>query len=95
MPYIRKELRPSIDDYINPLITRLDNKLKNNEITEKELAGCLTYIIFKLIRHYYESGNWYSKSDAIKICDSAVDEFRRRFIHKHEEDAIARNGDVI
>ncbi len=66
------------------------SRIKN----EKELAGVLTYIVFKLIRHYYEDCNWYDKSDALKVCESAMDEFRRRFIHPYEDKKIEENGDA-
>jgi hypothetical protein len=90
MPYIRKELRPSIDEFLDPLIKRL----KESNLEEKELAGCLTYIVFKLIKKFYADGKWYDKMDAGKICQSAIDEFERRFLHPYEDEAIKRNGDV-
>ena len=88
MPYIRKELRPEIDAIIDPLIRLL------KDMNAETRAGCLTYIIFKLILIYKDS-NWYGKMDALKACESAMDEFRRRFIHSYEDLAIKANGDVI
>jgi hypothetical protein len=61
---------------------------------DKELAGCLTYIIFKLIKKFYVDGKWYDKMDAEKVCASAIDEFKRRYLHPYEDEAIKRNGDV-
>jgi hypothetical protein len=64
VPYIRKELRPPIDDVLDPLIKRLKEMLlidrdvgKNLIKDEKEMAGCITYVIFKLIRKFY-AGDW-------------------------------------
>lgn len=94
MPYIKKESRPMIDDYLDLLIARLDKKIASGELSQKDLAGCLTYITFKLIRHFYAEGKWYDKMDAEKVCASAIDEFKRRFLHPYEDKAIERNGDV-
>jgi len=61
---------------------------------EEELTGVLTYIVFRLLRKYYGTGNWYTKMDAEKVCSSALDEFKRRFLHPYEDEAIKRNGDA-
>jgi hypothetical protein len=61
---------------------------------EKDLTGVLTYIVFRLLRKYYGTGNWYTKMDAEKVCASAIDEFKRRFLHPYEDEAIKRNGDA-
>ena len=98
MPYIKKDLRLFIDPIIDILIKRLEEMKKPEVvvpiINEKDLAGCLTYITFKLIRHFYEKGKWYDKMDALKVCESAMDEFRRRFLHPYEDEKIKENGDV-
>jgi len=90
MPYIKPQLRDDID----PLLYKLIAHLSMQGITKEELAGCITYIIFKMIREFYEDGKWYEKMDAIKVCDSASDEFRRRFLHPYEDEKIKKNGDV-
>jgi len=92
MPYINKKLREPIDDKLDPLIKRLNGML--TYMTKEELAGCLTYVIFRLIRTYYEHGKWYDKMDANKVCASAIDEFKRRFLHPYEDRKIIENGDV-
>lgn len=92
MPYIKKALREPIDEKLDPLIERLNEML--TYIDGKDLAACLTYIVFKLIRRYYENGKWYDKMDAEKVCASAIDEFKRRFLHPYEEMKIAEHGDV-
>lgn len=96
MPYIKKALREPIDEILEPLIERLRAMISSDvlELSDKDLAGCLTYIIFKLIRRFYADGKWYDKMDAEKVCASAIDEFKRRFLHPYEEMKIAENGDV-
>lgn len=96
MPYIKKELRSPIDEFLEPLIERLKAMISSDvlELSDKELAGCLTYIIFKLIRKFYADGTWYGKMDAEKVCASAIDEFKRRFLHPYEDKKIEENGDV-
>ena len=94
MPYIKKELREPIDKYLEPLIKDLTASLSLGELSEKDLAGCLTYITFKLIRRFYAEGRWYYKMDAEKVCASAIDEFKRRFLHPYEDKKIIEEGDV-
>jgi hypothetical protein len=103
MPYTKPELRPPIDEKLDPLIERLiemaelnmpSSLRSTNAIGEKSLAGCITYIIFKLLRKFYADGRWYEKMDAEKVCASAIDEFKRRFLYPYEDEAIKRNGDV-
>jgi hypothetical protein len=95
MPYIRQNLRPPIDKYLDPLIKDLSASLSLGELSEKDLAGCLTYITFKLIKNFYAEGRWYDKMDAEKVCASAIDEFKRRFLHPYEDSKILSEGDVI
>jgi hypothetical protein len=94
MPYIRRVLRKPIDEVLDPLIERLKT-LVDASLSEKDLAGCITYVIFKLIRYFYENGKWYDKMDAEKVCASAIDEFKRRFLHPYEDKKIKENGDVV
>jgi hypothetical protein len=94
VPYINKKLREPIDEKLDKLIERLNEMVKYKELSEKDIAGCLTYIVFKLIRRYYENGKWYSMMDAEKVCNSAIDEFKRRFLHPYEDRKIIENGDV-
>jgi hypothetical protein len=101
MPYIKKELRYLIEPFIDQVIAKLDEFRKPLDGTgpiiienDKDMTGVLTYIVFRLIRHYYENGNWYSKMDAEKVCASAIDEFKRRFLHPYENKKIEENGDV-
>lgn len=94
MPYIKKEFRGPIEEKLIPLVRRLDRMRNLGMIDEKDLTACLTYIVFRLIRRYYETGKWYDKMDAEKVCASAVDEFKRRFLHPYEDKKILENGDV-
>jgi hypothetical protein len=61
---------------------------------EKELTGVLTYIVFKLLRRFYANGGWYEQMDAEKVVDSAISEFKRRFLYPYEDMKIRDNGDV-
>jgi len=95
MPYIKPELRPEIEKELAPLMEFLEKKAKSGEYDQKILAAVLTYIIFKFLRKFYEEGKWYDKSDAEKVVNSAIDEFKRRFLHPYEDKKIQENGDVF
>jgi hypothetical protein len=96
MPYIKKELRPELDELVEELIGYLNYKyILKQEIDDKDLASMLTYFIFKVMKHFYEKGRWYQKADVAKICNSVVDEFNRRFMHPYEDQKIKENGDVV
>lgn len=94
MPYIKKKLRPYFDPMIEDIIDQIISGVGVNQIEEDDVAGIITYITFKLIRRFYQNGNWNRKMEAIKVCESAKAEFLRRFVYPHEDDAIKRNGDV-
>ena len=101
MPYVNKELKHFIEPFMDQIIEKLDELRKPLDGTgsiiikdDKVMTGVLTYIVFRLIRHYYENGNWYSKMDAEKVCVSAIDEFKRRFLHPYEDKKIEENGDA-
>lgn len=102
MPYIRRELRFPIKPMVDQIIKRLDElQIPLDGVgptfikDEKDLTGVLTYIVFRLIRKYFGTGNWYSKMDAEKVCSSALDEFKRRFLYPYEDQKIEENGDAV
>lgn len=95
MPYIKPNLRPPINEWLDPLISQLKDMIIDGRVNQKDLAACLTYIVFKLIREFYANGKWYDKMDAEKVCASAIDEFKRRFLHPYEDEKIKENGDVV
>jgi len=94
MPYIKKDLRqyfePIIEQYIEQIIAGIDAEI----ISEKDVAGLITFAVFKLIRRFYQNAGWYDKMDAIKVCESAKTEFLRRFVYPYEDEKIKENGDV-
>jgi len=94
MPYIKKELRPFFEPIVEQLIEQIIKGVDADQITEKDVAGIITFVTFKLCRRFYQNGKWYDRMDVQKICTSVWDEFNRRFNQPKEDEAIERNGDV-
>lgn len=94
MPYIKEELRPYFDPMVDDIIDQVIAGVEAKQIVEKDVAGIITYITFRLCRKFYEEGKWYDRMDVKKICESVWDEFNRRFNQPKEDEAIKRNGDA-
>ncbi len=83
MPYINPKDRPEYDkglDQIPDILTK----------------GDLEYCIFKLMRKFMATRDmrYTQLHDATYAAAHCCDEFRRRFLDKREDEAMARNGDV-
>lgn len=94
-PYVNRKLRHVIElaglrAFIKNIEELTDSEIKNRE----ELTACITYIVFRLIKHFYSEGNWYNKMDAVKVVESAIDEYKRRVIHPYEDKKIQEHGDI-
>lgn len=94
MPYIKKDLRQYFEPIIEQYIEQIIAGVTIGKISEKDVAGIITFAVFKLIRRFYQNGGWYDKMDAIKVCESAKTEFLRRFVYPYEDKKITQNGDV-
>jgi len=99
MPYISKKMRHDDMEYlVNRLMTVIADHCIAQETPNEDLAKTLTYVIFKMLKGFYvRSENypgWYFRMDALKVLDSCRDEFKRRFLHAYENEAMNRNGDV-
>ena len=83
MPYIAKNKRELYDIALcdMPLI---------------ESKGELEYCVFKLMKRYMadKEMRYSTLHDCVYAVAHSSDEFRRRFLDKREEDAIAKNGDI-
>jgi hypothetical protein len=89
MPYISKERRKDYDYDICRLVDSL--KYNRDHVTEDS-----TYIVYKLIKEVFgkDGYGWITKSNAIRVLDCAKEEYRRKVLNPHEDDAIKRNGDI-
>ena len=99
MPYICKstkelvdgwlKMSKNLDEFVNHLVEMTDHGVEYN--------GIITYVIFKILRRVYgyDGARYEERSNAIKVCESALDEFKRRILFPYEDQKIARNGDVF
>lgn len=79
MPYIPKEHRRAV-----------------RECGPEDTAE-LCYLLYSTAVDYMHDmklGTWNELSDVYKAIHLAADEFKRRYIHPHEDEAIKRNGDI-
>lgn len=94
MPYIKQKQRKGIKELTDEIIKEIEARVALGWYSQKEVCENLTYIIFKLIKHFYSKGKWYDKKDAEKACLSAIEEFNRRFLYPYEDKKIIENGDI-
>lgn len=85
MPYIKHEDR---DKYKFLIETILKHKI--------ETKGDLEFIVFHLMKQYMSNREYrYSTlHDCVYAVAHASDEFRRRYLDKREDEALASNGDI-
>jgi len=89
MPYIKKERRP----YLETNTLELASLLKNmgNGVPEN---GDVVYVLYLLVKELYGYGNFDTKSDALKVLESAKIEYYRRNMGDYENKKIIENGDI-
>lgn len=90
MPYIKKAQRSPIDKFLDGLIVILVNTTSKGKVNN----GQTVYTIYKLLRQIYGEGNFETKSNALKVLESAKLEYYRRVMAPYEDSKIASNGDV-
>lgn len=88
MPYIRKELRPELDQLITPLI----EKLKATPLEEQD--GSIDYVVTKIIRNVYTLDKFFHFNRAIGVLVAILLEFYRRMVGPYEDKKILESGDV-
>lgn len=86
MPYINEERRIVYKNAFPDIHSKtpIDNK------------GDLEYLVFKLMKKYMKDKEYrYSDlHDCVYAVQHCADEFRRRYLDKREDNAIAKNGDI-
>jgi hypothetical protein len=92
MPYVKPELRKEVEDYgeLHHLLEWLIEKTKNGA----ENNGIVTYVIYAIIKKVYEDGNYETMSNALKVMESAKDEFLENILRPYEKKKKELNGDV-
>lgn len=87
MPYIKKEQRPAIDKFVNPLIEHLKS------LPLEDQDGSLNYAVTKIIKHVYPQ-KYFHFNRALGVLISITQELYRRIIGPYEDTKISENGDV-
>lgn len=88
MPYVNKEYRDILDDYVNELIITL------KMLKDDSLDGCLNYVVTLLIDKLYGNNGYAVHNRAIGILECVKQEYYRRKIVPYEEKKRKDNGDV-
>ena len=99
MPYIPVERRKLFDESIDNIVKHLGEIYDGSygySFDEKQAKGDLNYIIYSLVKRFTKShGEGYFKiSNMIGAVHDAEDELKRRLLHKYEDQAIEKNGDI-
>ena len=83
MPYINTEDRAKYDEIID-LVCKIDTK------------GELEYIIMRFMNIYMSTRErkYNTLHDCVYACKHVSDEYRRRYLDKREDEALAKNGDI-
>lgn len=76
--------------------SQYDNIRLEIERTPIQTKGDLEYLIYSLMRQYMATReNRYSNlHDTVYAAMHCADEYRRRYLDKREDEAIAANGDI-
>ena len=87
MPYIKKEDRPQLDEFLQPLIAHL------RKLPLEEQDGALNYTVTKILKELYEP-RYFNYNRAMGVLSSIQAEWYRRDIAPYEDKKIIENGDV-
>lgn len=88
MPYIKQDLRPDIDNLVEPLIEHI----KSLSIEDQD--GVLNYALTKVIKKVYPQ-KYYHLNRALGVLTAVIQEFYRKVVAPYEETKIKQNGDVL
>jgi hypothetical protein len=92
VPYVKEQLRKDIESWgeLHHLVDYLKKITENGKVN----SGMVTYVVYKIIKEVYGEGNFESMSNALKVLDSAKDEFLENILRPYEKLKKKENGDV-
>jgi hypothetical protein len=82
MPYIRKEIRPTMDTVVDQMIK-----------AGVQVDGDLNYILFKFCKNHVKP-SYNNYKNFLGELNEAAEEIRRRLLAPYENLKIEENGDV-
>lgn len=83
MPYIKREARPYIDEWVKSMPPMVS-------------TGHMNYTITRILMSFIGGTHSYSQfNDVIGLLECIKQEFYRRMVATYEEDKIIENGDVF
>ncbi|MCK9369468.1 hypothetical protein M0R04_05980 [Candidatus Dojkabacteria bacterium] len=96
MPYLKKDERKWMDEFIDNLIKGLDGIRRDSEgNVVKDVAGHVNYIISRIVWKLFEMNKNYSSGNSLYgAILAAGSEFYRRKLSKYEDEKIVENGDL-
>ena len=96
MPYIRPEYRRAIDSILKRArsLNEFFDSVKSFWENHGEDDGIYAYIIYKLVVRTYAGRRWKVTMNAVKVLDGVKDEYLRQHVHKGEDAARTKHGDV-
>lgn len=94
MPYIRPDLRPTFDPYIDALAEEIA-KLASQQGSDVAVAGLLDYCIFRLGLKVMPERRYWAMNMIVGVFRNAADEFLRRVVNPYEDEKIRENGDLL
>lgn len=87
MPYTKQENRDEYDAWLIALIQDLQE--------EDFPPGDVTYIMYKIMGHWFKDKTSYQTIDEIRgVLAGVLSEFDRRFAFPYEDEKIIENGDI-
>lgn len=92
MPYIKQKLKDEVENWgeLHHLLEFLAKKTEGGKVNN----GVVTYVVYAIIKKVYGEGNYESMSNALKILESAKDEFLENILRPYEKLKKKENGDV-
>jgi len=98
MPYIDKLTRDTIDELVVVAKGNLDSflDLLEDALEHGLMDSDICYIIYKIIARLYGRPelSWSQRMNAIKILESAKDEFMQNYVRPYEKMKKQQHGDV-
>lgn len=97
MPFIDKQHREQIQRIFkdSPDIKGFAFNVYNFSGGRSRMNSGVCYIIYKLIVNVYAHGSWDQRMDAIKVLESAKDEFMKNFVRPYEDKKRQLHGDIL
>ncbi|MBU0792125.1 MAG: hypothetical protein KKC55_16885 [Gammaproteobacteria bacterium] len=76
-------------------LVHLASRFIEDTMGGKENTGVVVYAVYLLLKRIYGEGNFETRSNALKVLESAKLEYYRRVMVPYEDKKIIENGDVI